>query len=189
MIAHPYHSRLPIGLTATVVCVLLPRVILQLPPRIALICANAMCGCFSILLVFSSSRDRYWSYTFPSFILITVGSSAAYMISKSVLRRIFHYTAYLSRSVGIITSVPPDAVGVAAAIFSAAQQVGGAINVAIISTILVQVQNRHPYPSYKGASSAMWFIVALGLFQALVVMIFFKPHKKAVPTADGVERK
>ncbi|KAG6917175.1 hypothetical protein DXG01_003611 [Tephrocybe rancida] len=119
--------------------------------------------------------DRYWSYTFPSFILITMGSSAAYMISN----------------VGIVTSVPPDAVGVAAAIFNASQQVGGAINVAIISTVLVQVQNRHPYPSYKGPSSAMWFIVALGLLQVVVVALFFKPQKKAAvpPADDAVERK
>ncbi|KAJ3563356.1 hypothetical protein NP233_g8991 [Leucocoprinus birnbaumii] len=162
---------LPIGLTATIVCVILPRWILQLPPRIALICANVMCGCFSILLVFASSRDRYWGYTFPSFVLITVGSSAAYMISN----------------VGIVTSVPPDSAGVAAAIFNAAQQVGGAINVAIISTILVQVQNHHPYPSYKGPSSAMWFIVALGLFEVAMVVIFFKPQKQAVRAENDIK--
>jgi len=84
----------------------------------------------------------------------------------------------LRLSVGIVTSVPADQVGVAAAIFSAAQQVGGAINVAIINTISVQVQNRHPYPSYKGPSSALWFLVALGVFLAGMVLIFFKPKKR-----------
>ncbi|EJD00111.1 MFS general substrate transporter [Fomitiporia mediterranea MF3/22] len=151
---------LPMGLTSTIVCVVLPRQILALPPRVALIGANSMAGVFSILMAFASSRERYWSLVFPSMILITVGSSAAYMISN----------------VGIITSVPPDKVGVAAAIFSAAQQVGGAINVAIITTILVQVSNDHPFPSYKGPSSAMWFIVALGLAQTIMVIIFLRPR-------------
>lgn len=74
--------------------------------------------------------------------------------------------------------MPPDEVGVAAAIFNSAQQVGGAINVAIISTILVQVQNSHPYPSYDGPSSAMWLIVALGIAQGVMVLIFFRPQNK-----------
>ena len=70
------------GLTSTIICVLLPRQILQMPPRLALICANLMAGLLSILLVYSSKESRYWSYTFPSMILITAGSTAAYMISK-----------------------------------------------------------------------------------------------------------
>ncbi|KAF8509048.1 MFS general substrate transporter [Gautieria morchelliformis] len=163
---------LPMGLTSTIVCVLLPRQILQLPPRYALIGANCMSGLFSILMIFASTRDRYWGFVLPSMILITIGSAAAYMISN----------------VGIITSVPADQVGVAAAIFSAAQQVGGAINVAIISTILAQVQNIHPYPSYKAPSSALWFLVALGVMLAAMVLIFFKPEKKGLPMEQGVKR-
>ncbi|KDR69690.1 hypothetical protein GALMADRAFT_282590 [Galerina marginata CBS 339.88] len=118
------HS-LPMGVTAVIVCIVLPGYILKLPPKIALVAATSMSAIFSILLVFANSRDRYWSYTFPSMILITLGSTAAYMISN----------------VGIITSVPPNSVGVASAIFSAAQQVGGAINVAVITTIFVQYKH------------------------------------------------
>ncbi|KAF8968804.1 major facilitator superfamily domain-containing protein [Flammula alnicola] len=160
---------LPMGVTAVIVCVLLPRYILQLPPRISLVIATSMSGLFSILMVFADSRDRYWSFVFPSMVLITLGSSAAYMISN----------------VGIITSVPSHSVGVAAAIFSAAQQVGGAINVAIITTIFVQVRNDHPFPSYKSTASAMWFIVALGVAQATVVAIFFKPQPNAVEGSEA----
>ena len=91
------------------------------------------------------------------------------------------------RSVGIITSVPPDKVGVAAAIFSAAQQVGGAINVAVITTVLVEVQNKHPFPSYKGPSSAFWFVVALGIAQAIMVLLLFKPQTvQEVTSIDAV---
>ncbi|KAF8970726.1 MFS general substrate transporter [Flammula alnicola] len=160
---------LPMGVTAVIVCVLLPRYILQLPPRISLVIATSMSGLFTILMVFASSRDRYWSFVFPSMVLITLGSSAAYMISN----------------VGIITSVPSHSVGIAAAIFSAAQQVGGAINVAIITTIFVQVRNDHPFPSYKSTASAMWFIVALGVAQATVVAIFFKPQRNAVEGSEA----
>src|ERR1700733_778756 len=158
---------LPMGLTSTVVFVFLPIPILKLPPRLALLGANSLAGFFSILMIYASSEDRYWSRTFPSMILITIGSSAAYLLSN----------------VGIVTSVPDDRTGVAAAIFSAAQQVGGAINIAIITTILVQVRNKHPFPSYRGPSSALWLVVALGIAQALTVLIFFKP-KKAVTHGD-----
>ena len=75
----------------------------------------------------------------------------------------------------------------AAAIFSAAQQVGGAINVAIITTVLVQVQNKHPFPSYKGPSSAFWFVVALGVIQSIMVLLLFKPPQKGSELASASE--
>lgn len=81
--------------------------------------------------------------------------------------------------------MPPSKIGVAAAIFSAAQQVGGAINIAIITTISNQVQNDHPYPSYRSAASGFWFIVALGVAQAIIVAAFYKPKMREVE--DGEE--
>ena len=80
--------------------------------------------------------------------------------------------------------MPHDKVGVAAAIFSAAQQVGGAINVAIITTILVEVQKDHPYPSYRAPSSAIWFMVALGITQAIMVIIFLRSKPKPASTSS-----
>lgn len=154
------HS-LPMGVTAVIVCVLLPSFILKIPPQIALVIATSMSGAFSILLVFADSRERYWSYTFPSMILITLGSTAAYMVSN----------------VGIVTSVAPDSVGVASAIFNAAQQVGGAINIAVVTTIFVQIRNGSPFPSYESAASAFWYLVALGFGETVMVLIFFKPRK------------
>jgi hypothetical protein len=73
---------LPMGITSTLVCILLPLPILKLPPRIALIGANIMCGAFSMLMVFADRRDRYWSYILPSMILITIGSASGYIVSK-----------------------------------------------------------------------------------------------------------
>lgn len=78
------------GVTAVIVCVLLPSFILKIPPQIALVIATSMSGAFSILLVFADSRERYWSYTFPSMILITLGSTAAYMVSKLVVDFYLH---------------------------------------------------------------------------------------------------
>ena len=82
---------------------------------------------------------------------------------------------YITFSVGIITSVPAQNVGVASAIFSAAQQVGGAINIAVITTIFVEVRKHNPLPSYTSTASALWYLVALGVAQAVAVAIFFKP--------------
>lgn len=77
-----------------------------------------------------------------------------------------------------MTSVISGQLGVAAAIFSAAQQVGGAVNVAVITTILVEIENDHPFPSYKAPSSAFWFMVGLGISLAVTVFFFFKQHPK-----------
>ncbi|KAH8101907.1 MFS general substrate transporter [Cristinia sonorae] len=156
---------LPMGITSVIVCTILPYFILQLPPRLGLVASNLIAGSFSILLVYSSTRERYWSFTVPSMILITLGSTSAYIISN----------------VGIISSVPPSKVGVAAAIFSAAQQAGGAINIAIVTTILVQVQEHHPYPSYEAPSSAFWYLVGLGFAQTVMVAVFFRPKVSVAP--------
>ena len=72
------------GITSVVVCTILPYFILKLPPRMGLLAANLGAGLFSILLVYASTRARYWSYTVPSMILITLGSTSAYIISKYV---------------------------------------------------------------------------------------------------------
>jgi hypothetical protein len=76
-------------------------------------------------------------------------------------------------SVGIITSVPPTSVGVASGIFSAAQQVGGAIHIAVITTIFVQIRDSSPFPSYASAAAAFWYLVALGLVEMVLVIVFF----------------
>lgn len=149
---------LPIGITSAIVTVVLTLLGSKIPTRPALICAYAVCGLFSILLAFASSKDRYWSFVFPAIILTTIGGATAYILSN----------------VGIVMSVPPEEVGIAAAIFNSALQIGGAVTTAIISTILAEQQLSHPYPSYKAPSSAMWFIVALGVFQSLMFIIFFK---------------
>ena len=85
----PGHSNLfnslPMGVTAVIVCVFLPSFILKVPPKIALVAATLISGLFSILMVYSDTRERYWSYTFPSMIFITLGSTAAYMVSKLVV--------------------------------------------------------------------------------------------------------
>ena len=168
------------GLTSVVVCTVLPYFITKLPPRFGLVGANLISGLLLILLIFASTCERYWHYAVPSMVLVTAGSTSAYIISKCVPMSLSKCSCkrpdVSSHSVGIISSVPPEKVGVAAAIFSAAQQVGSAVNVAIITTISVQVQAKHPYPSYKGPSSALWFIVALGIAQAIIVAIFFRPR-------------
>ncbi|TCD70034.1 hypothetical protein EIP91_005286 [Steccherinum ochraceum] len=151
---------LPMGITSVVVCTVLPYFILQLPPRLGLLGANLMAGLFSILLVFADTRERFWSFIVPAMILITLGSTSAYIISN----------------VGLITSVPPEKVGVASAIFSAAQQAGGAVNIAIITTILVQVQEKNPYPSYRAPRAVFYYIIALGVVQAVLVFVLFRPQ-------------
>jgi len=110
---------------------------------------------------------------FPALILITIGSATAYMVSN----------------IGIVTSVSTEEVGIAAAIFNAAQQVGGAITIAVVSTINAQIQHSSPYPSFRSPSAAMWFIVALGLFQAIIVLVFFKPRINRSSQDETVQEK
>lgn len=97
------------GVASTIVCVILPKWLLALPPRIALVCSNAMAGLFSILFAYSSARERYWSYTFPGMVLITAGSSAGYILSKCVILHIESLSHTLFRSpIPVLTSLYPS---------------------------------------------------------------------------------
>lgn len=79
--------------------------------------------------------------------------------------------------------------GVGAAVFNAAQQVGSAVNVAIVTTILVETTKTDPQTpkeSYHGVSSAIWWIVAIGCAEAIASAIFFRPRKNSLE-GDGGE--
>ncbi|KAJ7163868.1 MFS general substrate transporter, partial [Mycena crocata] len=164
---------LPSGIISGIICIIFPRHILRLPPKLVLVGGQAMAGIFAILYVFADTRERYWSLMFPAMILVTAGSSVTYLVSN----------------VGVITSVPVESVGVGAAVFNAAQQVGVAINIAVVTTILVEIQKKAPLPSYKGPSSAMWWIVAVGCAEALASFYFFKPRKNSLEGAGTPEKE
>jgi len=72
------------GVTAVIVCVVLPKYILQTPPRMSLTISATMSGLFTILAIYGDREARYWSHIFPCMVFITLGSTAAYMISKWV---------------------------------------------------------------------------------------------------------
>ncbi|THU86518.1 MFS general substrate transporter [Dendrothele bispora CBS 962.96] len=168
---------LPTGIVSGIICIIFPRQILRLPPKTVLVAGQAMAGLFGILYAFAYTRERYWSFTFPAMILATAGSSVTYLVSN----------------VGVITSVPVDKVGVGSAVFNAAQQVGSAVNVAIVTTILVETTKQNPQTdqeAYHGVSSAIWWIVAIGCAEAVASAIFFKPRKNSLEgDGSGAEEK
>lgn len=88
---------------------------------------------------------------------------------------------------GVITSVPIDKVGVGAAVFNAAQQVGTAVAVAVLTTIFVESQKSYPLPGYGSVSRALWWIVAVGVAEAISCLIFFKPRKNSLEGAGMPE--
>lgn len=87
----------------------------------------------------------------------------------------------------MITSVPKDKVGVGAAIFNASNQVGVAVNVAVVTTILSQIQTKNPSPSYAGPAASLWWVVAVGCFEALLSLALFRPKKSSLVSNSELE--
>lgn len=73
---------LPTGIISGIICIIFPRQILRLPPKVVLVTGQLMAGVFGILYAFAYTRERYWSYSFPAMILATAGSSVTYLVSK-----------------------------------------------------------------------------------------------------------
>ena len=83
-------------------------------------------------------------------------------------------------SVCLITSVPQDKVGVGSAVFNASNQVGVAINVAIVTTILVEIGKKNEPTAFTATAAGLWWGVALGIVEALVALVFFKSRTSSL---------
>ncbi|TFK67273.1 MFS general substrate transporter [Pluteus cervinus] len=162
---------LPAGIISGIICIFLPRFFLRLPPKLCLVGGQLIAGLLVIFFVFADTREKYWSLVFPGFVLVTAASSVVYLVSN----------------VSVITSVPIDKIGVGSAVFNAAQQVGSAVNVAILTTLFVESEKKRPLPGYDSVSSAMWWIVAVGSAEAIGCLVFFKPRKNSLEGAGAPE--
>jgi len=80
----------------------------------------------------------------------------------------------------LITSIPADKVGVGSAVFNAANQVGVAVNVAIVTTILVEIGKKHEPGSFTATSAGLWWGVVLGIVEAAVCLIVFQSRTSSL---------
>lgn len=132
----------------------------------------------NILMAFAHTRDRYWSYNFPAFILGTSGSAIL----------------FVNANVAMLKYTPPSEAGVVGAIFNSALQIGAALGTSAITSIQnnTNKKERDPGTTFKGTAAGFWFcLAAIGLI-IIGVVVFFKPDPDMStydPTAVTKERK
>ena len=169
---------LPIGISAGVTT----PVTGQLPKKFAhkwIILADLFLTIIAtILLHFADAPSTYWPFALPAFTLGSIGSMIIFFNSCIA---IFSYT-------------PPHVAGTVGAVFTSALQLGSAVGLAVVSSLIISIDaqtsfklpltewNQHLdqitssmwMEAYKGRSSAYWFVLGIFLLLAAVVIVFFK---------------
>jgi len=111
---------LGIILTAGIVARILPRT----GPRPLMLGGLAMASAGMMLLLRIQPQDQYWTHVFPSLVMMSIGMAFVFIPASS--------TALLG--------VNPRDAGVASALLNTAQQVGGSVGLALLSTLSLSAQ-------------------------------------------------
>lgn len=130
---HMVPNALMIILTSGLVSRLVPR----FGPRPFIMVGFALAITAVLLYLRITPEDQYWTHVFPSLVLFGMGMACIFMpISQTAL-----------------TGIEPRDAGVGSALLNTAQQVGGSIGLAILTT--VQIQARQASVDEIGLSSAV----------------------------------
>ncbi|EUC54872.1 MFS general substrate transporter [Rhizoctonia solani AG-3 Rhs1AP] len=115
------------------------------------------------LLPFSDRlHDRYWPLVFPAFIIGTIGTSIAFVLT----------------SINIFHTTPARYAGTVGAVFNSALQLGSAIGTSATTSIQasVDMQNvgKEGLTGFEGRSAALWFLLAWVGLEMIGVAVFFQ---------------
>jgi MFS family permease len=142
----------------------------KIPLKWILVMGEVLAFVGSALLPFanSNSPERYWRYTFPGFLLGTVGAGLI----------------YLTANIALLAVTPPSISGIVSAVFMATLQTSAATGVAIITSIQTSVQ---PDPiSFKGRAAGLWFLVAFIGFILILTLVLMKDTVGPVTDPDSL---
>jgi len=150
---------LPLGLSAIPATAITTRMHQHLRLKHVFTVGNGLAVVGSLLLPFGDTRSKYWSLVFPGFVIGSAGVTIT----------------FVTANVAVFMATPPEAVGVAAAVFNAALQLGCAAGIAVTTSIqtTIQVDNGDPF-SYTGRADAFWFLFALTSTIAILVLVFMQ---------------
>lgn len=113
---------LGIILTAGVVARVLPLV----GPRPLMIGGLGLAATGMVLLVRIQPQDQYWTHVFPSLAMMSIGMAFVFIPTSSTA----------------LVGVQPRDAGIASALLNTAQQVGGSVGLALLSTLSLAATNR-----------------------------------------------
>ena len=159
---------LPLGVFAFATAMLSPMLPRYVHPRWIILAGLALTFIATVLFPFASEPRHYFPLLFPAFVLGTSGASMM----------------YTSTNIAIFRGVTPEIAGTVGAVFNAALQLGGAIGVAIFTSIQTSVDAKTRtrlgeaagdmiYVGYNGRAAAWWFVLgAIGLAMVGVAVFY-----------------
>ncbi|CAA7263630.1 unnamed protein product [Cyclocybe aegerita] len=113
----------------------------------------------TILLPFGDSRERYWRFVFPGFLLGTAGAALI----------------YATTNIALLANTPPEVSGIVSAVFVSVLQTGAATGLAIVTSIQTSIEQKNGDPTgFEGRAAGLWFLVAFIGTVMLLFVVFMK---------------
>ncbi|CAE7206947.1 unnamed protein product, partial [Rhizoctonia solani] len=171
---------LPIGVFSGAIMVNTTRVARLGQPKWMILGGWVLTFIGTILLPFSDRLrgDGYWPLNFPAFILGTVGTTIAFVLTN----------------INIFRTTPSRYAGTVGAVFNAALQLGSAIGTSATTSIQASVDVRlvgkEGSTRFEGRSAALWFLLACVGLEIIGIAVFFRSSVKSPldeETAEGTE--
>lgn len=152
----------------------------------------------TILLPFAETKEDYWRFAFPGFILGTAGMALVFATNKCVMMCIWFgfraaanvfSTSAFHNSIALFAVTPPEVAAMVGAMFSSALQLGSAAGTAIVTSIQSTVTQSHGGErDWSGRAAGLWFLLAVAVAETLGVIVFMRrlePPSAAKPESTN----
>ncbi|EGO18976.1 hypothetical protein SERLADRAFT_358714 [Serpula lacrymans var. lacrymans S7.9] len=150
---------LPIGLGIFPVLPLSAGLQSKLPLKWVILLGHLLLLAGTLLLPFANSKERYWPFVLPGFLLGTAGAALI----------------YTTTNIALLAITPPEVSGIVSAVFTCVLQTGAALGVAIVTSIQTSVQISHGGPDgFQGRAAGLWFLVAFIATMTILFTVFMK---------------
>ena len=169
---------LPMGISAGIISLVAGRFVVWFAHKWIILAGLSLSIIATILLPFADAPSTYWSFSFPAFIIGSIGTMIIFANS----------------SIAIFSYTPPHVAGTVGAVFNSALQLGSAVGLAAVSSLTTSIDAKSSFEppltewsqhldqitssmwkdAYKGRSSAYWFLLGILLLLATAVILFFK---------------
>lgn len=164
---------LPLGIIAFVAMALSTVLRDKFPLKWIIIGGELLAIAGTILLPFAETKEDYWRFAFPGFILGTAGMALV----------------FATNNIALFAVTPPEVAAMVGAMFSSALQLGSAAGTAIVTSIQSTVTQSHGGErDWSGRAAGLWFLLAVAVAETLGVIVFMRrlePPSAAKPESTN----
>jgi EmrB/QacA subfamily drug resistance transporter len=119
-------------------------------------------------------HGHYWPDLLPAYLTFALGLAFA----------------FVSVTIAALAGVAPQEAGLASGLINTNQQIGGAIGIALVTTIFTSYTNSHgqsPGAFTTGFQHAFWALIALSIAGAIAAFVLLRGQEIEVPEAEPAQ--